>query len=251
MENKKIFGLGKHLKALLDLINPKDTRPHFQGLVVRKTGIAEVTDSHILLRVPLNEVDADELPTTLGVDAMTTDAWISLPTLKNAFKSLNGKTSLDFLKNLFIRNGKDLALVSTDLTSVSESREPLETSKYNLENFAVTGKVLRLDKTQVKFSINFMKKKKKKLAVALDGMAEGKGNVTLLFTGEHSIVHVLFPVGADKQGIGAFMPVKSEHDGETLVKIYNRVMAESEGKAEETQEAKETVAEKEQELVTI
>ena len=247
MESKRIFGLGKHLKALLDIINIKDARRHFHGVVVRKDGVAEVTDTHILLRVPLNQIDKDELPETLNVQEMKTDTWISLSALKNAYKSLNGKgTALEFLKNIFIRNGKDLALVSTDLNSVFETKESVETSKSNMQDFPKTESILKLDKDKVKFCIKFKPDLLKKLANVVDGLSEGKGNaVTFLFTGENDVAHLLYQVGQDKQGVGAVMPIKNTEDMDAVVSAYNKALnpgTEEEEQEEEPVNEKELVA---------
>lgn len=245
MEKKKMFGLGKHMKALLDIINPKDARQYFHGVVVRKNGMAEVTDTHILLRVPLNEIDGEELPTNLDLKPLEVDTWISLPALKNAFKSLNGKGTLEFLKNIFIRNGKDLTLVSTDLDAVSETKASLETSRANMQDFPATDKILKLDKDKVKFCIKFKPDILKKLADVIDGLSEGKGNaITFLFTGENDIAHLLFQVGQDRQGVGAVMPVRNTEDIDAVVSAYNKALipVREEEKQEEPVNEKELVA---------
>jgi hypothetical protein len=251
MDTKKVFAFGKELKPLSEIVNKDESKEHFRGVVVRKTGYVETTDTKMLLRVPMDEIDAGDLPESLHVDELTEDIWLGVENLKKAFRSLNPKVVLDILKHVFISNGKDVSLVTTDLVSVSEAKENIETAKRNLVAYPETDKVLILEPEKIIFSIVFSTSLLKKLISSLDDMAEkGKGEVTMLFTGKNSAVHFLYDVARDKKGIGVVMPVRHEEDT-NAVEEYNKILLASKGStpekvSEQAEENKQTFQTEEQ-----
>ena len=174
------------------------------------------------------------------IDPRTEENWISCHWKYSALMQ-----ATEFL-NIFIRNGEDITLLSTDLSSVSETKESLETSKSNMQDFPKTDKVLKLDRDKVKFCIKFKPELLKKLAFVVDGLSESKGDsITFLFTGQNDIAHLLFEVGQDKQGAGAIMPLKSTEDIDAAVASYNKALSPE----IEEEEKEEIEAEIEKELV--
>ena len=55
------FGIGKFQKSILGIPDGETDKPHSRGIKITKDGYAIATDTRMVVKIPLNDFDADEL----------------------------------------------------------------------------------------------------------------------------------------------------------------------------------------------
>ena len=223
------FGIGKYQKAILGIPDNENDKPHSKGIKITKDGYAIATDTKLIVKIPLNDVNADELPTDTEkgeINPITDDIWLSVGALNKAMKHLPKNGALPILNNIFIREDeKKISLVANDLENQVEVKENKETCQENVKRYPSTDDIFKLQgvKYQATLGISLLKK----LADILDKMANEREKAITFFFGDdkESPIHFSFSVGENtrRTAIGVMMPVKIDTSPEQNIEIYQKV----------------------------
>ena len=234
MEDKKeveravVFGLGKYQKAIVSLPGGENDRPHETGIKITKDGYAIATDTKIIIKIPLNDEKADQLPAEKQeINPLSSDIWVSTKALNKAIKHLPTSKTIPIINNIYIREDKDkISLVANDLENQVEVKENKKTCQENAEKYPSTDNIFELSR-EVKHQATLGIPMLKKLINIIDKMTDDRVKAITFFfgEGEGAQIHFSFQVAENVRhdAIGVIMPVKVDTTPEQRIKDYKAV----------------------------
>jgi len=155
MEKMEKVVIGKDVKALLSVIDKDEPRIHFRGVLIDGENVW-ATDTKILARIKLQEIDKEEIPASIKTGADTGKVWIYADSLNRALSNIPKKPALPMIQNniyLNKENGK-IELQTIDQNMVPATvQEP--TSESNAENFPDCNTILDTSKDTEKTEMIF------------------------------------------------------------------------------------------------
>jgi hypothetical protein len=110
-EEKKgmdVIAIDKGGLAALAVVEKDEPRPHFRGVLIKDNAVVG-TDAKILVRVPLDELQKENVPDTIETEHDTNTIWISAETLSKAFKNIVKKPIASLMQNyVYIAKKEDV-----------------------------------------------------------------------------------------------------------------------------------------------
>ena len=187
-----------------------ETRPALRSVHIGR-GYTEATDGHVMMRVAIPDLDANEFPSIEGMDCTSNgkEALIPADAAKTMAKAIPRKSTLPILQNLVwdARDSTDteLKFAVTDLDTVQRfNPRPVEGPYPPVDN------VIPKDNRVFQFSVNASKLAKALAFVAKHTEDFQNNRVRLTFYGPNRAVRLDAKSKDGQQIIGLVMPLNVE-----------------------------------------